>query len=1557
MEIDECSAGGDSAAEEEEDEESFHGSRSNSCTSSTTASSSTSESAEESAGERDTTASETHSSGDEDENNVHHIPNECADEVRWETCIAAGSKIKLPQDLCEHLSIFHELLDFKSIWQDSLNDEQRKSLAKFLPSFPKDCDVVAEQEKTLKMLFQRENQRFGVAPVDSFHHHLSSGHFRPDIKRMRHLVKKAQQRRLLFEERKRTYELANQLFKSRESLLLNAYKQGFSQPTSHRMSKLHWRKPTPAMVEEKTQIRYVEELKALRTELGVTKFADTTSENEENCLQFQMPGTKQKKKRKGSNTQVTQMKTNQLNHEDEDIRPVFSTLQREEYTPNPSFRIREMTEDLYRVLLVAHKKRRARQDIHPELNTQGIILSELSQRAQVGQKHKITISNSCRVNSSKKRVKLEQPLAPSVISNKVIAASSIKSEHDNTNYLYPSNDMKHISNQEVEIKECQDTRPSFSSVKVEASDSFEAHPTPTKKKVNSVASKNVKSMPISLPEIKREMEELDYMRSSEIKSEYITPDEPPPITNEEVENLDHKKELDLENIDMMQIPIQLGDGMDILDDVRCDDDRVILPDKEMSSLSEDESLRVNGNGDLMQETHACFFSLLRDAFLSKGEYRMSVNEVKDAVTIWQSNPITPLNDWYSLVSSWSSVVPSALGFLAGELIFSQDLDQHDSEFVPYLENKGRSIYAWIGAGRDSDSRLSTLNSQFLMNRSALITPRNLTLSTESSTVLAPIKMNSIQLLYGNGNSSNGSGANSVRSASPAVESISNDPTSLAAMMESEPPRALCPTDWKVRLSTPEEREEFRRQERLRYASPHKAFTYRMHGYESVVGPVKGIYQHNAGAGLTKPRGHSLLVADRPNFVTILALVRDATARLPNGEGTRADICMLLKDSQYIKEHSPGEGGNEKDNYLNSVVSGALDRLHYEADPCVRYYPRRKEWLYLHRARSESEFEMYHQQLQGVTKAKKNSGGSARNKAVQPNLKLVNGKEQSPSGTKETPKKEKKVNVQTQSIIKKEQRIVEEKVRIDQSISTEQIPATPSLPTTSTASSPVSCSIAPVLFSPNSPLPTPLIERETPPADIKPQITIPPVSVAKKISSITTSKPVAVMKTSATQSLLQSNQHFPHHQIQVSTSAGLQTIRLSGPSVLQSAQTVPVTTSVCASTSSPSVTAIFSTAKIQNQSQQTVLTNQTGKSILQSANLKQQQQHVLPGKTLLASQIKLVSSGQIKSLLTGHGLQGQTIFIKQSSPSTAHAQQIQQLKQQQQRQLTQQLQQRFVLNQQQQQQQQSQQQQQIQTQQSSQQQHVQLQQAQQQTQSSQSQPQQQQQQQTIQAPGMQRIIAQIGGKPIAVQIQQSPHQQQQQKILAKVLTSASGGQLISVESLLAQKGLKLAATTSPTQVNRQGKQVIQTQYQVVSQAQTSPGQAKIVVTSQQQQTSGAPTVRMVTAQLAGKPIVLASANKSVGVGISGGSSVVLGKQSPQQQTGQQPIILPSQLLNIKTLHGLKVIPTPAGLKTAGAAVYARVIAPTTISTAQTTTTQQQQATLQTQAARNNPYGAP
>jgi len=68
------------------------------------------------------------------------------------------------------------------------------------------------------------------------------------------------------------------------------------------------------------------------------------------------------------------------------------------------------------------------------------------------------------------------------------------------------------------------------------------------------------------------------------------------------------------------------------------------------------------------------------------------------------------------------------------------------------------------------------------------------------------------------------------------------------------------------------------------------------------------------------------------------------SRLPDGVGTRADICELIKDSAYTVENIP-------ENQLNSIVSGALDRLHYEKDPCVKYDADKKLWIYLHKNRT------------------------------------------------------------------------------------------------------------------------------------------------------------------------------------------------------------------------------------------------------------------------------------------------------------------------------------------------------------------------------------------------------------------------------------------------------------------------------------------------------------------------------------------------------------------------------------------------------------------------------
>lgn len=147
-------------------------------------------------------------------------------------------------------------------------------------------------------------------------------------------------------------------------------------------------------------------------------------------------------------------------------------------------------------------------------------------------------------------------------------------------------------------------------------------------------------------------------------------------------------------------------------------------------------------------------------------------------------------------------------------------------------------------------------------------------------------------------------------------------------------------------SSEEVRAYFRKEEVLRYSIPDRAFSYTaIDGKKSIVAPLRRC----GGKPTSKARDHFMLKRDRPPHVTILCLVRDAAARLPGSIGTRADVCTLIRDSQYIVE-------DVSDTQVNQVVSGALDRLHYERDPCVQFDTDRKLWVYLHREREEEDFE-------------------------------------------------------------------------------------------------------------------------------------------------------------------------------------------------------------------------------------------------------------------------------------------------------------------------------------------------------------------------------------------------------------------------------------------------------------------------------------------------------------------------------------------------------------------------------------------------------------------------
>ncbi|XP_009951193.1 PREDICTED: nuclear factor related to kappa-B-binding protein [Leptosomus discolor] len=302
----------------------------------------------------------------------------------------------------------------------------------------------------------------------------------------------------------------------------------------------------------------------------------------------------------------------------------------------------------------------------------------------------------------------------------------------------------------------------------------------------------------------------------------------------------------------------------------------------------------------INEISSSFFFLLLEILFLEGPATLSVLE--DKVLDWQSSPASALNNWFSFAPNWSELVLPALQYLTGD---SRDVPSSFSPFVEFKEKTQQ--WKLLASCQDHEKELAALFQLWLETKDQTFFKEN----EDSSDGTTPV------------------------------------------------PRVR--TDYVVRPSTGEEKRVFQEQERYRYSQPHKAFTFRMHGFESVVGPVKGVFDKETS--LNKAREHSLLRSDRPSYVTILSLVRDAAARLPNGEGTRAEICELLKDSQFL---APDVTSAQ----VNTVVSGALDRLHYEKDPCVKYDIGRKLWIYLHRDRSEEEFERIHQAQAAAAKAKK-----------------------------------------------------------------------------------------------------------------------------------------------------------------------------------------------------------------------------------------------------------------------------------------------------------------------------------------------------------------------------------------------------------------------------------------------------------------------------------------------------------------------------------------------------------------------------------------------------------
>ncbi|KAL5970652.1 Nuclear factor related to kappa-B-binding protein [Taenia solium] len=142
------------------------------------------------------------------------------------------------------------------------------------------------------------------------------------------------------------------------------------------------------------------------------------------------------------------------------------------------------------------------------------------------------------------------------------------------------------------------------------------------------------------------------------------------------------------------------------------------------------------------------------------------------------------------------------------------------------------------------------------------------------------------------------------------------------------------------------------QEEERYSRPWEPYIYNQHGYAAVVGPVLRTVGGEGGSRMRtalSAREHPLLRPNRPPWVSLSEIVRDAVARLPNGEGTRPEIAMLVQDSGFlVASFSPKQ--------LNQCISSALDRLQSEgANSPVMYDPVQRLWIYRFRHLSPPDF--------------------------------------------------------------------------------------------------------------------------------------------------------------------------------------------------------------------------------------------------------------------------------------------------------------------------------------------------------------------------------------------------------------------------------------------------------------------------------------------------------------------------------------------------------------------------------------------------------------------------
>ncbi|XP_049285434.1 uncharacterized protein LOC125764851 isoform X2 [Anopheles funestus] len=896
---------------------------------------------------------ESSSGSDSDESNASLLERSCL----------LSNKFMLPKDLCENVSIFHELFS-RTLW-DTLPQTTQQKLAKLLPVAK---DDMPSATKVVHSLMSQELQRFGKEPMDDFRCKLANGSFRVDIAKLKHNLAELTKKDKRMVELQRMSRLAPKVMLSREAVLYSELHSNdgravpsFGRVTDNYDRRRQWKydfNVSSAM--EKYQAvakkRYLSEIINICDEVGLPM----SLSDEEDCMHALPTGTTRKQRR--------MVGTGPQSSEQSNVLPRPGTFGSFNGTAGNTFdgtifnapKVFLVTEEHYRKLLLQHRKRKMEEPDHPELDLDNIKLKDVVSRTQIAAGYrrilplpKVHISDALKDNSTTMKGKVK--------SQKSLKMHRTSLDQPDSKGTFERNFGEHQNVERVK------TEPSVATnVKVKEEQ-------PTSDCFDSVLNENVVSNVIST----RSDEKSTMSNDESVKEDKRNFNA---IVETKLETADTFSTSTIMNTAQSTKPLSNESLFDAM-----------VENVEQNSTEQSSMNCLFSNG-----THACFLSVVRDLFCSNPDHRSTLPELRLKLDAWTKSPVAERNVWfeqYKNIGEWNDTLQSAVQFLTGEFV------NQPEDFVPYIEHKvSLNILQWIGASRDGDSRLVQLCAYWQSRKQEINKPSSQhSLTASNAPCMSGSIVNDSSLMQAVSASpkcrsrttvaskhvpfspsySPSSSMSSVSSLPIAVDnSLFNESTvsslsiKTATLSEDDgtinerstaTPPPLFPTDWTVRKATDQEIESFREQEKRRYENPHMAFTYKQHSYDSVVGPVKGIYTQ--APGISKARGHSMLVANRPNFVTILTLVRDATARLPNGEGTRADICELLKSSQYI---SP----TATDQVLQTIVSGALDRMHTERDPCVKYDAKRKIWIYLHRNRTEQEFERLHMQYQGFTKHKK-----------------------------------------------------------------------------------------------------------------------------------------------------------------------------------------------------------------------------------------------------------------------------------------------------------------------------------------------------------------------------------------------------------------------------------------------------------------------------------------------------------------------------------------------------------------------------------------------------------